>query len=76
MMRKVIVYKRNSQKEEEKIGEAIFHCFSMDFVESHDGFGNYPAAIIEWPDGRIQITNADQLQFVTPSHSDESLKII
>ena len=48
-------------------GEAVFHQFSTDHEEFEDGPGNYPAAIIEWPDGQLESVHVNFLRFVDPT---------
>ena len=47
--------------------QAVFHCFSMDYEEFDEGPGNYPVAIIEWPDGEVDTVRASLIQFVNPT---------
>lgn len=48
-------------------GEAIFHGFGSDYEEFETGAGNYSAAIVEWPNGQIELVRADRVRFVTPN---------
>jgi hypothetical protein len=47
--------------------EAVFHRFSMDYEEFDEGPGNYPVAIIEWPDGKVDTVRVSLIQFVNPT---------
>lgn len=51
-------------------GTARFHQFGSDYEESDAGFGNYTAAVIEWPDGKVELVRADQVQFLEPAGQD------
>ena len=48
-------------------GEALFHSFGTDYEEFESGPANYAVAIVEWPNGQIEIVRADRIRFVTPS---------
>lgn len=70
--RKVIVSKWTHVLEDDKpsewrdveIGEAWFHGFGADYEEFENGPGNYSTAIIEWPDGRVEMVRPDKIRFV------------
>lgn len=47
--------------------EALFHQFAIDYEESESGSVNFPCAIIELPDGKIEAVRADFIQFIEPS---------
>ena len=47
-----------------EIGEATFHGFGVDVEEFENGPGNYSAAIVEWPDGRVEMIRADKIRFL------------
>ena len=51
-------------------GTARFHQFGVDYEESDAGFGNYTAAVIEWPDGKVELVRADKVQFLEPAGQD------
>ena len=48
-------------------GEAIFHGVGSDYEEFENESVNYSAAIVEWPNGQIELVRADRVRFVTPS---------
>lgn len=48
-------------------GEAIFHGFGSEYEEFENGAGNYSVAIVEWPNGQIELVRADRVRFVTPN---------
>jgi hypothetical protein len=50
----------------EEVGEALFHGFGSDYEESSEGFGNFSTAIVEWPDGKIEMVRADKIRFLHP----------
>ncbi|MDO8463754.1 MAG: hypothetical protein Q7S46_00660 [Gallionella sp.] len=52
-------------------GEAIFHSFGVDYEEFETGAGNYSAAIVEWPDGRVDMVRADRIKFLVPNEAVE-----
>jgi len=70
-MRKVMVShmvwsaeaKRNVKQEK---GEALFHHFGVDHEEFDGGPGNYTAAIVEWPDGQVELVPAFYIRFLEP----------
>lgn len=44
---------------------AVFHGFGMDYEEFSDGPpGNFSVAIVEYPDGHIEMPRADRIQFL------------
>lgn len=46
--------------------QTYFHQFSTSFIESNDGgFGNYPVAIIEMEDGKVEVVDADSIKFIS-----------
>lgn len=45
-------------------GEAKFHQFGMDYEEFENGPGNYSTAIVEWPDGTVEMVRADRIKFL------------
>ena len=48
-------------------GEALFHAFGADHMEFENGPGNYSIAIVEWPNGQVEMVRADRIRFVTPN---------
>jgi hypothetical protein len=48
-------------------GEAVFHGFGTDHEEYESGPGNYPIAIVEFPDGHIETPRAERIRFLTPN---------
>ena len=45
-------------------GEAAFHCFSTDHEEFEGGPGLYPVAVVEFPDGRVDVVRAERIRFL------------
>ena len=50
----------------EDAGIALFHQFGANYEESSEGFGNYSTAIVEWPDGKVEMVMADRIRFLDP----------
>jgi hypothetical protein len=48
-------------------GEARFHCFSIHHEEYENGPGHYPAAVVEWPDGKVESVPVGHIQFIVPT---------
>lgn len=48
-----------------RVGYARFHAFGTDYQEFENGPGNYPVAIIEWPDGQVETVCASSIKFVS-----------
>lgn len=46
-------------------GEAVFHSFGLDYEEFSDGACGYSAAIVEWPDGKVEMVRADRVRFLS-----------
>lgn len=74
-LRKVIVSKAvrttaTSAYSMEPAGEALFHQFGMDYDEFESGPGNFSAAIVEWPDGRVEVVPAWNIRFVEPLNGE------
>jgi hypothetical protein len=66
--RTVIILKREWDRETRKqliipIGEATFICFSIDHEEYEDGIGNYPVALVEHDDGRVEAVDIKCMRF-------------
>lgn len=47
-----------------EVGEALFHGFGVDYEEFESGPGNFSTAIVEWPDGKVEMVRADKIRFV------------
>ena len=45
-------------------GEAMFHQFGFDVIESQDGVASYSTAIIEWPDGTVKNVPVQNIRFL------------
>jgi hypothetical protein len=45
-------------------GVAVFHQFGVDYEEFESGPGSYSAALVEWPDGTVEIVRADRIRFM------------
>ena len=56
--------KRNELVEK---GEAIFHCFGVNYEEFENGPGNFSSAIVEWPDGTVSNIPVEQVRFLVPN---------
>jgi hypothetical protein len=70
-MRPVEYYRYEKQKDScvflpVKEGEALFHCFGVDYEEFENGPGNYSTAIIELPDGSIKSIPVELIKFAEP----------
>jgi hypothetical protein len=48
------------------LGEAWFHGWGVNYEEFENGPGNFTAAIVEWPDGKIELVFAENVQFADP----------
>jgi len=48
----------------EEVGEAFFHGFGIDYEEFENGPGNFSTAIVEWPDGKVEMVRADKVRFL------------
>jgi len=76
-MRKVMVSamvwnteaKRNLKQEK---GEALFHQFGVDHEEFDGGPGNYTAAVVEWPDGQVELVPAHHVRFMDSATKKEN----
>lgn len=62
-MRQVIVRDKASPQGY-RSGLAFFHCFSLDHQELDHGVGHFPAAVIEWTDGRVEVVYAGSIEFI------------
>jgi hypothetical protein len=74
-MRKVKVFQRvynpaTKQWETVERGIARFRQFGADYEEFEAGPGNYTTAVIEWPDGKVEMVRADMVQFLEPEGRD------
>ena len=69
-MRRVSVisklYKGAGQYEVTHRGEAFFHQFGVEFEECETGFGNVTTAVIEWPDGKVEMVHPSLITFTEP----------
>lgn len=68
-LRKVFVQRWDYVQELQKYdavpaGEALFHCWGCDYEEFETGPGNFTVAIVEWPDGKIEIVQPRFIQFL------------
>lgn len=68
-MRKCIAKRKNKDGEYERV-PAIFHQFGSDYEEFEAGPGNYPIAIVEYEDGKIDNIPAECIQFTERAMSD------
>ncbi len=59
--RPVMVNKQGTER------EAVFHGFGLDFEELNDGVGSYTVAIVEMPDGTVELVPVDLVQFINPA---------
>lgn len=46
----------------------VFHCWGSDYEEFDVGGGTFTAAVIEFPDGTVELIRADMVRFtdITP----------
>ena len=51
-------------------GIARFHCFGVDYEEFETGPGNYSAAVVEWPDGTVELVPAGLIKFLDRGQQD------
>lgn len=58
----------------EPSGTAVFHGFFSDYEEFEAGPGNFPAALIEWEDGKIESVGAHSVRFLVPTLGLERTK--
>jgi hypothetical protein len=54
--------------EEARQCEAIFHGFGSEYWESDSGSGSCTVAIVEWPNGQIELVQPQLIQFITPTN--------
>lgn len=72
MERKVMVFKSYSdmcKNKPEYIG--IFQGYSQDHVEFETGPGNFPVAIVEKPNGRVDSVHVHLIEFVEATEPAE-----
>lgn len=50
----------------QQVGLATFHAFGTDYEELPQGVGNFPCAIVEWPDGKIESFPIQLVHFIDP----------
>ena len=65
-MRKVEVFKYDSNGSKVSIGEGIFHSFGINYEELQDGVGNYSIAIVELKDGSVVTSVPELVVFLEP----------
>ena len=58
----------------ESSGAAVFHGFFSDYEEFTEGPGNYPAALVEWEDGKVESVAAHSIRFLVPTLTLEATK--
>lgn len=66
-MRRVMVFQnlhRDGKWQMLEKGEAVFHGFGLDYEEFSDGACGYSTAIVEWPDGTVDMVRADRVKFL------------
>lgn len=66
-MRKIEVIQENDYG---RSGPAVFHEWSVTYDELNDGVGTYPVAIVEWPDGQVDLVYAKLVKFSDPITPD------
>lgn len=49
--------------------DAVFHGFSTDFEELRDGVGQFPVAIVEFPDGSLDARPLRLVRFNCPAQA-------
>ena len=47
----------------EEFENGVFHQWGSNYEEFENGAGNYSVAIVELPDGKVVMPNADDIQF-------------
>lgn len=45
-------------------GQATFHQFGVGYEESENDAGDFSTAIVEWPDGSVEMVRADFISFI------------
>jgi len=55
-------------------GEAMFHCFGVDYEQVENGTGNFSTAIVEWADGTISNVPVEHVRFLVTCAIRESKK--
>lgn len=60
-MRQVAVFK--DYRHEGKVRIGTFHGFSADHIEYESGPGNFPVAIVEYPDGTVEPAHVSRIVF-------------
>ena len=68
-------FKRWKGNDEHEWIEGVFHEWGTGYEEFEEGPGNYTCAIIELPDGTIEMPMADDIQFLDKEHSVRRKKI-
>ena len=74
MIPRMVEVSKFNGKTWEPSGTAVFHGFFSDYEEFAEGPGNYPAALIEWEDGRIESVVAHSIRFLVPTLTLEAAK--
>jgi hypothetical protein len=55
-------------------GEAKFCFFSTDYEELESGHGLFPAAVVEWPSGRLESLHVNFVAFVITETNNTEIK--
>jgi len=75
--REVIIIKKKWDKVSQKVicvpigKKGFFHGFGLDYEETDAGMANFSVAIIEMPDGFINLYPAANIQFIKPLGEDQ-----
>jgi len=75
-MRPVVILKRIRSFGNVTYGDGptgVFHGWSVDLDEFDNGVGTYAVAIVELPDGTVQLPRADMVRFTDVAKADECL---
>ena len=74
MIPRMVEVSKFNGKSWEPSGNAVFHGFFSDYEEFETGPGNYPAALIEWEDGKLESVVAHSVRFLVPTLTLEAIK--
>ena len=74
MIPRMVEVSKFNGKSWEPSGNAVFHGFFSDYEEFETGPGNYPVALIEWEDGKLESVVARSVRFLVPTLTLEAIK--
>lgn len=72
-MRPVMTRIGNSRSGFKSAGKALFHHWGVDTIEADTGFGNYTVAVVEYPDGRVDIFPPANILFLDVQDQGQAL---